>query len=103
VAYRFPEPIVNARRSGANKQAKKKGETPSHAHLKRLAWNLFITHVPRTLWKTEPLGKVSPRRWQIERIVKSWKSYLPVASIKTQTEAPPFWYLYGRRRLMVLK
>ena len=76
VAYRLPEPIVNARRRIAKKNAKKKGYTPSQAHLALLAWNLFMTNVPRTIWKTETVGKVYPIRWQVELIFKSWKSYL---------------------------
>jgi hypothetical protein len=48
VASRVPEPIVNARRRSAHKKAKKKGYTPSKAHLTLLAWNLFITNVPLT-------------------------------------------------------
>ena len=50
VAVRMPESIVNERRRMAKKTAKKKGYTPSKAHLNLLAWNLFITNVPRTIW-----------------------------------------------------
>ena len=102
VAYRLPEPIVNARRRIAKKNAKKKGYTPSQAHLALLAWNLFITNVPRTIWKTETVGKVYPIRWQVELIFKSWKSYLHLASIKTKKAAPTLCYLYGRMLLIVL-
>jgi Transposase DDE domain len=93
VAYRLPEPIVNVRRRGAHKQAKKKGSTPSQAPLKLFAWTLVITNVPRTLWKTETIGKVYPLRWQSELLFKSWKSYLPLASIKTTKEDSTFGYL----------
>jgi len=102
VAYRLPEPIVNARRRIAKKNAKKKGYTPSQAHLALLAWNLFITNVPRTIWKTETVGKVYPIRWQVELIFKSWKSYLHLASIKTKKVAPTLCYLYGRMLLILL-
>ena len=68
VAYRLPEPIVNERRRIAKKKAKKKGYTPSKAHLSLLAWHLFITNVPCTIWKTETIGKGYPLRWQIELI-----------------------------------
>ena len=54
---------------------------------------LFITNVPGTIWKTETVGKVYPIRWQVELIVKSWKSYLHVASIKTKKETPTLCYL----------
>ena len=102
VAYRLPEPIVNARRRIAKKNAKKKGYTPSQAHLALLAWNLFITNVPRTIWKTETVEKVYPIRWQVELIFKSWKSYLHLASIKTKKAAPTLCYLYGRMLLILL-
>src|SRR5215475_12863550 len=71
LASRVPEPIVNERRRTANKKAKKKGYTPSKAHLVLLAWNLFITNVPHTIWKLEAVFKAYPLRWQIELIFKS--------------------------------
>ena len=102
IAYRLPEPIVNERRRSAKKTAKKKGYTPSRAHLEVLAWNLFLTNVPSTIWKTDTVGKVYPIRWQIELIFKSWKSYLHLASLTTKQEDPPLCYLYGRMLLILL-
>jgi hypothetical protein len=102
VASRVPEPIVNARRRSANKKAKKKGYTPSKAHLTLLAWNLFLTNVPQTIWKIAAVLKAYPLRWQIELIFKSWKSYLHLASLKTKKEAPTLCYLSGRMLLIVL-
>ena len=102
IAFRVPEPIVNERRRIAKKKAKKKGYTPSKAHLALLAWTLFITNVPPTIWKTATVSKVYPLRWQIERIFKSWKSYLHLASIKTKKEDTTLCYLYGRMLLVLL-
>jgi len=82
--------------------AKKKGYTPSQAHLTLLAWNLFITSVPQTIWKTETVIKVYPVRWQIEIIFKSWKSYLHLASIKTTKEDTTLCDLSGRMLLILL-
>ncbi len=72
------------------KNAKKKGSTPSHAHLTRLAWKLLITNVPETIWQTTTVLKVYPIRWQVALIFKSWKSHLHVASIKTTKEDSTF-------------
>jgi hypothetical protein len=102
IVSRVPELSVNERRRKARKNAKKKGYTPSHAHLTLLAWNLFITNVPQTIWKTETVVKVYPLRWQIELIFKSWKSYLHLASIKTKKEDTTLCYLYGRMLLILL-
>jgi hypothetical protein len=102
VASRVPEHIVNARRRSANTKAKKKGSTPSKAPLTLLAWNLFITKVPQTLWQIPAVLKAYPLRWQIELIFKSWKSYLHLTSIKSKKEAPTLWHLYGRMLLILL-
>lgn len=102
IAAHVPEDVVNARRRTARKNAKKKGYTPSQAHLTLLAWNLFITNVPETIWQTATVLKVYPMRWQVELIFKSWKSYLHLASIKTTKKAPTLCYLYGRMLLILL-
>jgi len=102
IVARVPEAIVNERRRKARKNAKKKGYTPSQAHLTLLAWSLFITNVPPTIWKTETVLKVYPLRWQIELIFKSWKSYLHLASLTTTKEDTTLCYLYGRMLLIVL-
>jgi hypothetical protein len=60
----------------ANKQAKKKGYTPSKAHRALLAWNLFIPKVPHTIWKPTTVGKVSPLRWPIETFYQDGKGHL---------------------------
>jgi hypothetical protein len=102
IASRVPEAIVNERRRKAKKKAKKKGYTPSQAHLTLMAWNLFITNVPHTLWKTDTVVNVYPLRWQIELIFKSWKSYLHLAVLTTTKEDTTLCYLYGRMLLIVL-
>jgi hypothetical protein len=102
IAARVPEEVVKARRHTARKNAKKKGYTPSQAHLTLLAWNLFITNVPETIWQTTTILKVYPIRWQVELIFKSWKSYLHLASIKTVKAASTLCYLYGRMLLILL-
>ena len=102
IVARVPEAIVNERRRKARKNAKKKGYTPSQAHLTLLAWSLFITNVPPTIWKTPTILKVYPLRWQIELIFKSWKSYLHLASLPTTKEDTTLCYLYGRMLLIVL-
>jgi len=96
IAVRMPEAVVNTRRRSARKNARKKGYTPSQAHLSLLAWNLFITNVSATIWPTATVPKVYPIRWQIELIFKSWKSYLHLATLTTTKEDSTLCYLYGR-------
>ena len=65
IAVRMPEAIVNERRRQAHAVAKKRGYTPSQAHLTLLAWNLFITNVPATVWPPKTVGIVYALRWQV--------------------------------------
>jgi hypothetical protein len=102
IAVRMPEAIVNERRRIAKKNAKKKGYTPSTSHLLLLAWNLFISNVPSTLWHPETIVKGYPIRWQIELIFKSWKSYCHLATINAKKADTVLCYLYGRMLLIVI-
>jgi hypothetical protein len=85
IAARVPEAIVNERRRTARQVAKKRGYTPSQAHLALLAWNLFITNVPGTVWTPETVCKAYSLRWQVELGFKSWKSGLQLATLTTKT------------------
>jgi hypothetical protein len=102
IAARMPEAIVNARRRHAHKEAKKRGHTPSQAHLTLLAWNLFITNVPATVWTPQTACTAYAFRWQIELVFKSWKSHLHLATLTTKTANSTLCYLYGRMLLLLL-
>jgi hypothetical protein len=102
VAVRMPEAIVNERRRQARAAAKKAGYTPSQAHLTLVAWNLFITNVPATVWSTRTVGIAYSLRWQVELVFRGWKSGLHLATLTTTTKHSTLCYLYGRMLLILL-
>jgi hypothetical protein len=102
IAARVPEAVVNERRRKARKAARKRGYTPSQAHLSLLAWNLFLTNVPNAVWTPATVCRAYSLRWQAELVFKSWKSDLHLATLPTKTPAPTLCYLYGRLLLIVL-
>jgi hypothetical protein len=102
IAVRMPDAIVNERRRQAHVAAKKAGYPPSHAYLTLLAWNLFITNVPATVWATRTVGIAYSLRWQVELVCRAWKSGLHVATLTTTTKYRTLCYLYGRRLLILL-
>jgi hypothetical protein len=102
IAARVPEAVVNERRRKARQVARKRGYTPSQAHLTLLAWNLFITNVPGTVWSPQTVCTAYAVRWQVELVFKSWKSDLHLATLPTKTETPTLCFLYGRLLLLVL-
>ncbi|MBM4259765.1 MAG: IS4 family transposase, partial [Deltaproteobacteria bacterium] len=65
IAMRMPEAIANERRRQAYAVAKQRGYTPSQAYLTLLAWNLFITNVPATVWSAPTVGLAYSLRWQV--------------------------------------
>jgi hypothetical protein len=102
IAVRMPEAMVNERRRQAHAAAKKAGYTPSQAHLTLLAWNLFITNVPATVWSTQTVGIAYSLRWQVELVFRAWKSGLHLATLTTTTKHSTLCYLYGRMLLILL-
>jgi len=102
VAVRRPDAIVNERRRQAHAAAKKQGYTPSPAHLTLLAWNLFSTNGPTTVWSTQTVGIAYSLRWQVALVFRAWKSGLHVATLTTTTKYSTLCYLYGRMLLILL-
>jgi DDE family transposase len=102
IAVRMPAAIVNERRRQAYAAAKKAGYTPSQAHLTLLAWNLFITNVPATVWPPKTVAVAYSLRWQVELVFRAWKSGLHVATLTTTTKYSTLCYLYGRMLLILL-
>jgi hypothetical protein len=102
IAIRMPEAIVNERRRQAYAVAKKRGYTPSQAYLTLLAWNLFVTNVPATVWSPQTVGIAYSLRWQVELVFRGWKSGLHVATLTTTTKYSTLCYLYGRMLLILL-
>jgi hypothetical protein len=102
IAVRMPEAIVNERRRHAHAIAKKCGYTPSQAYLTLLAWNLFITNVPASVWPPQTVAIVYTLRWQVELVFKAWKSHLHLATLTTTTKNSTLCYLYGRLLLIVV-
>jgi DDE family transposase len=93
IAVRMPEAIVNDRRRQARAVAKKRGYTPSQAHLTLLAWNFFITNVPATVWPPQTVCVAYSLRWQVELVFKAWKSHLHLATLTTTTKQSTLCYL----------
>ena len=96
IAVRMPEAIVNERRRQAHAVAKQRGYTPSQAHLLLLAWNLFVTNVPATVWSPQTVCRAYSLRWQVELVFKAWKSGLHLATVTSTTKQSTLCYLYGR-------
>jgi len=76
IAYRVPPEVKKKRCEEYLKECRKKKRKPNKEYIKRLAFTIFITNVPVTMWSAEVIGTIYRLRWQVELIFKSWKSNL---------------------------
>lgn len=74
VAIRVPQAVEQERKRKALKNRNQKA-SHSEAYIDLLAFTIFITNVPPTVWKPMQLLKVYAYRWRIEIIFKCWKSH----------------------------
>lgn len=82
VALPVPVQVANERRRKARKNRDRRCN-PSKEHLEMLAWSIFITSVPDSIWTSETVEQVYRMRWRIELIFKSWKSHFNLTQIPT--------------------
>jgi hypothetical protein len=96
VAYRAPPEIVKERREAYLKECKKRKRTPNEEYLKKLAFTIYITNVPVTMWPAKLIGTIYRLRWQIELIFKAWKSNLNFDFLKGTNVYRIRCLIYGR-------
>ncbi len=70
-----PQEVAEQRRRKAKETARRKGRTPSQAHLALMDWTLFVTNVPSSMLSIEQVALLYRVRWQVELVFKLWKSY----------------------------
>ena len=66
--------VIAQRHRRAKRAAGKKGKTCSADQLAWLAWSIFITTVPDSIWSTQEVPLIYSLRWQIELLFKLFKS-----------------------------
>jgi len=57
----------------------------SKAYLELLKYSIYITNVPKEIWKTKDIYQAYKTRWYIEILFKSWKSNLKMKVCIAQT------------------
>jgi hypothetical protein len=75
LAVRAPQEVVDQRRRRLRQEAKEKGEMVSALRLALAAWTVFVTSIPSHLLSVDEALILGGARWQIELLIKLWKSH----------------------------
>jgi hypothetical protein len=74
LAWRVPQEVADQRRRRLREEARVKGETVSAERLALAAWTILVTNAPPTLLSAAEALVLLRARWQIEILVKLWKT-----------------------------
>jgi Transposase DDE domain len=102
LCLRVSEQVANERRRKLLKVAKKKGRTPSQAHLTLCDWTLLVTNVSDHLLPATMAYLLYSLRWQIELLFKQLKSIMHIHQSNTGVESRLRCELYGKLLMAVL-
>lgn len=96
IAVRAPQEVVDQRRRRLRQEAKAKGQTLSALRLALAAWTVFVTTIPLALLSVDDALILGHARWQIELLIKLWKSHGQIDLVREVQPWRVLCELYGR-------
>jgi hypothetical protein len=103
VAVRAPQEVVDQRRRRLRKQARDKGKTVGKRRLAWCAWTVFLTNVPADRLSVAEILTLARARWQIELLIKLWKSHGTVDESRSQKPYRVLCDVYAKLLAMVVQ
>jgi hypothetical protein len=76
-ARRLPQAAADARLRKAHQDEKRRGKQLSKTHLELLAWETYLTNLPRAEADSAKVAAIYRLRWRIEIVFKALKGYTP--------------------------
>lgn len=96
VAIHVPQEVADQRRRKLREEAKAKGETVSALRLALASWTVFVTTIPGELLSVQEAVLLGRARWQIELLIKLWKSHGQIDLVREVQPWRVLCELYGR-------
>jgi len=97
VAWRVPEEVANRRRQKLIAETRRKdGRVPSRERLAWCDWTILVTNVPEDLLRATEVAILYRARWQIELLLKRWKSLGLIAELTGSTVERQMVRLWSR-------
>ena len=102
-AHHLSEEQINQARRRAKRQATRRGRTPREQTLFLSEWVIVLTTVPPEELAAEVILDLYRVRWQVELVIKRYKSLLAAAEMRAKAGSPlAVVYLLGKLLLAVL-
>jgi len=96
IAVRAPQEVVDQRRRRLRQEARDKGQMVSALRLALAAWTVFVTTIPPELLTVGEALVLGRSRWQIELLIKLWKSHGQIDLVREVQPWRVLCELYGR-------
>lgn len=87
-AYRLPEEQANRARQHCRRYHQKKGRHPKQQTMLLAGWVLVFTSIAPDLLSPATILALYRTRWQIELVIKRWKSLLDVDALRAKQGSP---------------
>jgi hypothetical protein len=75
VAVRVPDAVRDLRRRRLKDEARRRQQPVTAERLRLAAWTIYVTNVPLSLLSVAEAMALARVRWQIELLIKLWKSH----------------------------
>lgn len=96
IAVPVPRAVAAQRREELRREARDSGKPLSKARLALARWSIYITTIPVELLSQEEALILGAARWQIELLIKLWKSHGQIDLVRDVNPWRVLCELYGR-------
>ncbi|MEI7646653.1 MAG: IS4 family transposase [Chloroflexales bacterium] len=96
IAVPVPEAVAAQRRADLHQEARDTGKPVSAVRLALARWSIFVTTIPVALLSLDEALLLGAARWQIELLIKLWKSHGQIDLVRDVNPWRVLCELYGR-------
>ena len=96
IALPVPRAVAAKRREQLRREARESGKPLSKVRLALARWSLYITTIPVELLSRDEAVLLGAARWQIELLIKLWKSHGEIDLVRDVNPWRVLCELYGR-------
>ena len=103
VAVHAPQEVVDQRRRRLRTLERRKGKTVGKRRLALCAWTVFLTNGPADRLTVAELLTLARGRWQIELLIKRWKSHGKIDESRSQKPYRVLCDVYAKLLAMIVQ